>query len=77
LQRSLDEIVRRHEVLRTTFAEEGGRPVQVINPAERVYIGQLDLTDKPEREAQARGLLKEESRKPFDLTTGPLLRVLL
>jgi amino acid adenylation domain-containing protein len=79
LQLSLDEIVRRHEVLRTTFAEEGGRPVQVINPAQGVLIRQLDLADipEPEREAKAKGLLGEESRKPFDLAAGPLLRVFM
>lgn len=79
LQGSLDEIVRRHEVLRTTFVEKGGRPVQVIHPAEKVHIRQIDLADKPdsERQAEAKELLSEESRKPFNLTTGPLVRALM
>lgn len=79
LQRSLDEIIRRHEVLRTTFAEKGGRPVQVIHSTEGVHIRQIDLTDKPDskRQAEAKELLSKESQKPFDLTTGPLVRVLM
>ncbi|PYS89537.1 MAG: hypothetical protein DMF64_17365 [Acidobacteria bacterium] len=79
LQQSLDVIVARHEVLRTTFATVGGRPVQVIGPAEPVALPVVDLQDlaEAEREARARQLMSEETQRPFDLARGPVLRVLL
>jgi amino acid adenylation domain-containing protein len=79
LRRSLDEIVRRHEVLRTTFASAGGRPVQVIAPELRLDLPIVDLGSLPEaeREARVRRLVDEEAGRPFDLERGPLLRVKL
>jgi amino acid adenylation domain-containing protein/FkbM family methyltransferase len=79
LGRTLNEVVRRHEALRTTFAEADGRPVQRINPAQRLAVPILDLSDvtAAEREARVRSLAEEEARRPFDLTSGPLLRACL
>ena len=79
LERALGELVRRHEPLRTTFAVEGGRPVQVIGPSGPFTLPRIDLSALPEdgREAYARRLLAEEARRPFDLARGPLLRALL
>ncbi len=79
LSAALDEIVRRHEVLRTVFAAEGGVPVQVILPALNVPLPVTDLTGLPEteREAEAHRLARDEIRTPFDLATGPLLRARL
>ncbi len=79
LERSLTEVVRRHEVLRTTFSEVGGRPVQVIHDAERVELEVVDLTGLAEadREAEALRLAREEARRPFDLERGPLFRARL
>jgi amino acid adenylation domain-containing protein len=76
LERSLNEIVRRHETLRTTFAAVDGRPVQVIAPALSVSLPVTDLRDLPEteREAEALRLATEEARRPFSLAHGPLLR---
>ncbi|WP_164021375.1 non-ribosomal peptide synthetase [Pyxidicoccus trucidator] len=76
LERSIAELLRRHEVLRTTF-EEG--PVQVIHPPAPVSLAVVDLSTLPEdsREAEARRLAREEARRPFDLTRGPLLRAML
>ncbi|HZH31548.1 MAG TPA: amino acid adenylation domain-containing protein, partial [Pyrinomonadaceae bacterium] len=76
---TLDEIVRRHEVLRTTFAEVEGTPVQVVGAAEPHNLELVDLGGlaEAEREAEARRLASEEARKPFDLSTGPLLRAKL
>jgi amino acid adenylation domain-containing protein len=76
LRASLDALVRRHETLRTTFAEQGGVPVQVIHPAASVALRELDLRDLPEaeREAEAERLASEETLRPFDLEQGPLLR---
>ncbi|HEY0174538.1 MAG TPA: amino acid adenylation domain-containing protein [Pyrinomonadaceae bacterium] len=73
---ALGEVVRRHEALRTTFAQEGGRPVQVINEPRGLELPVVDLSTLPEaeRERRLRAVLTEESLRPFDLERGPLLR---
>ncbi|HKV07315.1 MAG TPA: amino acid adenylation domain-containing protein [Thermoanaerobaculia bacterium] len=73
---TLSEIVRRHESLRTTFATVDGTPVQVVAPWAPVALPVLDLSGLPPEatEGEARRLLAEDSRTPFDLETGPLLR---
>jgi amino acid adenylation domain-containing protein len=75
----LNEIVRRHEALRTTFASLDGQPVQVVLPALIVPLPEADLRRLPEqaRAAEATRLASEEYERPFDLEHGPLLRVLL
>ncbi len=77
--RALAEIVRRHEVLRTTFHEAGGEPRQVIHPEPRIDIGQVDLRSLPveAREAEAARLAREEALRPFNLAQGPLIRTRL
>jgi amino acid adenylation domain-containing protein len=79
LERSLAEIVRRHEALRTTFAVADGQPVQVINPARSVPLPVTELCHLPEgqRQAEARRRTTEEARRAFDLEQGPLLRTTL
>ncbi len=79
LERTFTELVRRHEVLRATFPEELGRPVQRLLPPAPVTIPVVDLTHLPsaEREAEARRLAEEVPRRPFELAHGPLLRVTL
>jgi len=79
LERALNEIVRRHEVLRTTFAGVDGRPLQIISPSLTVSLPVTDLTGtSPEgREAEARRLARETTREPFDLARGPLIRARL
>ncbi len=71
-----DEIVRRHEVLRTNVALEDGRPVQVIAPPAARPLRLVDLggVGPARREAEARRLLAEAAQRPFDLSTDPLLR---
>ncbi len=73
LRRSLDALVARHETLRTTFAERGGEPVQVIHAAAPVPLGVVEVAD----EAAAARLAAEEALRPFDLAAGPLLRCTL
>ncbi|MDP9122915.1 MAG: condensation domain-containing protein, partial [Acidobacteriota bacterium] len=77
LSRVLDEVVLRHEVLRTVFREEGGRARQVIQPPSGFAIPLVDLTDlsKALRERVAAESIMEEAGRPFDLGRGPLLRV--
>ncbi|HEX2569029.1 MAG TPA: condensation domain-containing protein, partial [Polyangia bacterium] len=74
--RSLDELVKRHEALRTTFTTVEGQPVQVIGEPKSVPVQTIDLRAVPEaaREAEAHEKLLEIFREPFDLATGPLLR---
>jgi len=77
LQQCFAEIVRRHEVLRATFTNVAGRPVQVVTHAGSPTFAYIDLSDlsASEFEAHARRLGLQEARRPFDLTRGPLLRV--
>lgn len=79
LERSLAEIGRRHETLRTTFQELDGKPVQVITPQGAVSIEQVDLRGLPgaEQTAQVAALALAESRFAFNLNQGPLARVKL
>ena len=77
LQQSCDEIIRRHEALRTTFAAVEGRLVQIIAPTLSVPVTVVDLRalPMPERESEAQRLADAEARQPFDLEQGPLLRL--
>jgi amino acid adenylation domain-containing protein len=75
LEQALDEVVRRHEVLRSVFPTVEGRPVQSILPPRRTVPALIDLSGLPAPEAAARRLVGREMLRPFDLSTGPLLRV--
>jgi amino acid adenylation domain-containing protein len=79
LERSLNEILRRHEVLRTTFRVVNGQPVQLIKPHLNFSMPVVDLRHLPpaERQARAREIANEEAWRPFDLAQGPLLRARL
>src|ERR1044071_4314196 len=76
LQQSLNEIIQRHEILRTTFPSEDGTPMQVIAPAIAFSLSILDLADRPdaERESCLQRLISEEAQRPFQLARGPLIR---
>ena len=79
LEEALAEIVRRHEVLRTIFPSVDGRPAQVITQAQPVSLPIVDLTHlaRPRQERVIRRLIAEETRRPFDLGKGPIMRVRL
>ncbi|HLL48505.1 MAG TPA: amino acid adenylation domain-containing protein, partial [Longimicrobiaceae bacterium] len=80
LERSLGEIVRRHEALRTVFREQGGTPRQVIAPFGGFGLTVKDLAHLPgeTREAEVqRELVAEGTARPFDLAAGPLFRASL
>ena len=76
LARSLAEMVRRHEVLRTTFVAVDGQPVVRISPDPMPPLTRVDLShlDPADRVAEARRLADLEARRPFDLARGPLVR---
>ena len=79
LEASLNEIVRRHETLRTAFRLIDGKPVQVVQPAGRVAIDFIDLhrVQEDERENEIQRRIKAEAVRPFDLQSGLLLRCAL
>ncbi|MEI2581572.1 non-ribosomal peptide synthetase [Scytonema sp. PRP1] len=87
LEQTFNEIVRRHEALRTTFAIVEGQPVQVIAPILNVSLPIRDLqqlpqvvvapTPRDQREKEARRLMTQEAQRPFNLSTDPLLQVTL
>ncbi|HEX8889429.1 MAG TPA: amino acid adenylation domain-containing protein, partial [Pyrinomonadaceae bacterium] len=79
LERTLNEIVRRHESLRTTFAVTDGKPVQVINETQKISLSVTDLSNvaESEQEEEVKRIATTEARRPFNLSTGPLLRASL
>ncbi len=74
LRRSLGELVRRHEALRTVFRERDGEPVQVVGPALPVELPLVDLRGLPDAEREAERRVRAEALRPFDLERGPVLR---
>src|ERR1051326_1295259 len=76
LARSVVEILRRHEAMRSVFTEVDGSPHQALASPERLSLRQLDLSTLPEpdRTAEATRLAVEEARTPFDLSEGALWR---
>jgi amino acid adenylation domain-containing protein len=79
LEKSLREVTQRHEVLRTTFTTIEGQPVQVIAPESHFTLPLSDLSHLPaaQRNAEAQSVAREEAQRPFDLSTGPLIRARL
>ena len=77
LERTLNKIISRHEVLRTTFPSVDGKVFQVISPEQRLSLPFVDLSELPKVAAQAEAelLAAQEARRPFDLASGPLMRV--
>jgi non-ribosomal peptide synthetase component F len=76
LAATIREVVRRHEILRTAFAGEDGRPRQVIAPYLEVGLPRVDLSGLSEdvREPLLARLLTSEAQRPFDLARPPLVR---
>ncbi|MEM1391731.1 MAG: amino acid adenylation domain-containing protein [Cyanobacteria bacterium P01_H01_bin.150] len=76
LEQTLSEIVRRHEVLRTTFQTQDNEAVQVIHPEVTTNINVVDLQEYSESEHQTlvRELAQKEADTPFNLEVAPLIR---
>lgn len=77
LRRALNEIVARHEVLRTTFREHDREPFQLVAPRLELRLPVVDLRGRPDLIDLVQRLTAIEARRPFDLRRGPLLRVML
>ncbi len=79
LERSLQEVVRRHEVLRASFPAIAGKPTQTIAAPTAIDLPFIDLQalSADQREAEAHRLATEVAHQGFDLANGPVLRVLL
>ncbi|MFP2895292.1 amino acid adenylation domain-containing protein [Corallococcus sp. 4LFB] len=77
LRRAFDALVARHESLRTTFRSEAGEARQVIHAPGALTFEEVDLSSWPgsERREECERRIREEALRPFDLSTGPLLRV--
>jgi amino acid adenylation domain-containing protein len=79
LEKAINEIVKRHEALRTIFTAVAGEPMQIILPELRVPLAIIDLRHLS-REVQDTELIRlgaEMAQRPFDLASGPLLRTAL
>lgn len=76
LEKALNEIVRRHEALRTVFLSMNGEPLQRILPPRPLHFPIVDFSDlsHDEAESEAQRKLAEQARTPFDIANGPLLR---
>jgi amino acid adenylation domain-containing protein len=79
LRNALEALAARHEALRTTFADVDDRPAQAVAQYLAVPLPLVDLAALPNaaRGAETERVVHEEVVRPFDLTTGPLLRALL
>ena len=79
LQSSLSELQRRHESLRTRFVMVDGKARQIIDPPQELSLAPVDLRRSPasKRKPEATRVIAENTRRPFDLVHGPLLRACL
>ncbi|WP_243902384.1 condensation domain-containing protein [Aetokthonos hydrillicola] len=79
LEKSIQTVVRRQEVLRTRFPAVNGQPTVVIEDNVNITLPLIDLRQLPdqERDAEALKLATQEARQPFDLINGPILRIKL
>lgn len=77
LELSLNEIIRRHEVLHTVFDTVNGNPVQRVAPIIPISLRKMSLSDVPPESSILKQLAADERAHPFDLARGPMMRALL
>lgn len=75
LQKSMNELVRRHEILRTTFPSTDGVPRQFIAQSLVINIPLIDLRRESQPESKLQMLMTRKTQEPFHLAEGPLLRL--
>ena len=78
-ERAINEIIRRHEILRSIFTVKDGKPIQVImaDLQLKITVINLDHHPQPQREKLARTISTQKAREPFILNQGPLIRTTL
>ena len=77
LERSLNEVVRRHEILRATFTMIEGEPVQIVAASLHIPVPIVDISGHPDREEEAHRRSAEEAQTPLNIEKGPLVRARL
>ncbi len=79
LEQAVNEVMKRHEVLRTSFMNLNGEPIQIIAPRLQLKLPIIDLSDLSPEEAEQRVLVlaRQEAQRPFDLSRAPLMRAAL
>jgi acyl carrier protein len=77
IEQAFRAIIERHEIFRTRLIDHNGEPMQEVLPRVDFKLSVIDLTNlpEPERAGRAASIGEQEARRPFDLTTAPLLRV--
>jgi amino acid adenylation domain-containing protein len=77
LEKALNEIIKRHEVLRTRIIEIDGQPLQEILPKAAIELRVADLSDVPQGDAELQRELADDARQPYNLAEAPLMRAKL
>jgi len=79
MERAFNELIRRHDILRTTLIQVEGQPMQRIAPSLNIKVSVTDLTDLPgdQRDHEADRICREHGERPFELSSLPLLRAAL
>ena len=79
LEKSINEIVRRHEVLRSVFGIANGQPAQIVSSELHIPLRVVNLSERSpdDRRRESVRIANEEALAPFDLGKGPLLRTTL
>ncbi|ACK67643.1 amino acid adenylation domain protein [Rippkaea orientalis PCC 8801] len=79
LEKSLNQIIKRHESLRTRFKTVNGEAVQIIDPEGQINLKMITLEslDESEKKSQTQSLIKQEAEKPFNLSQDRLIRASL
>ncbi len=79
LERSINEMIRRHEILRTTFPDVDGTPIQVVAEPTWLSLAVIDLSQlsRKDMDMESQRLRRQEAKQSFDLQKGPLFRTLL
>src|SRR5215213_67791 len=79
LERGLNEVIRRHEILRTVFREKDGKVAQSVLPSFHLALPKFDLSElsRTKVAGEVQCLVDAEAARPFNLEQGPLLRAML
>ncbi|WP_422769370.1 condensation domain-containing protein [Plantactinospora sp. WMMC1484] len=75
VRHAFEQVVHRHEVLRTRYRQDGAEPVQIVDPPSRFTLTFVDLADRPEAEAEGLRIVDQQRSTPFDLVNEAPLRV--